>query len=204
VAVDDDRALTGVRDAIAAAAALTRNLQALAPEAARAAGVLESAFADGHRLYACGNGGSAADAQHLAAELVGRFALDRVPLPAVALTTDTSTITAVANDFGYEQVFARQLAALASPGDVLVAISTSGSSPSILEAARVAREAGVVVVGLTGACGDRLRALCDCCLVVPSNDTPRIQEGHAVLIHALCAIVEESLFGPASGRGRSR
>jgi D-sedoheptulose 7-phosphate isomerase len=201
---DEDGTVSGAQRVIAQAVSTLGRLEELAPEVDRAAGFLVEAFTTGHRVYVCGNGGSAADAQHLVGELVGRFAFDRAPLPAVALTADTAIITAVANDYGYDQVFARQVAGLAVPGDVVVAVSTSGSSASVLEAARAAREAGATVVGMTGARGDRLRALCDCCLVVPSDDTPRIQEGHAVLIHALCALVEQSVFGAsADAEGRA-
>jgi D-sedoheptulose 7-phosphate isomerase len=196
VTTEAGRAAGGARLVIAEALAALARLQDLAPEVDRAAEILETALSAGHTVYACGNGGSAADAQHFVGELVGRFAYDRPPLAAVALTADTSTITAVANDYGYDAVFARQVAALAGPGDVLVALSTSGSSPSVLQAAEVARAAGVTVIGMTGALGDRLRAFCECCLVVPATDTARIQEGHAVLIHALCALVEERLFPP--------
>ena len=192
---DVERTASRARGVIAQAVSSLARLEDLAPEVDRAAGLLQDAFMTGHRVYACGNGGSAADAQHLVGELIGRFALDRAPLPAVALTADTATITAVANDYGYDLVFARQVAALACPGDVLVAVSTSGSSPSVVEAAAVAKESGVTVIGMTGARGDRLRALCDSCMTVDSEDTARIQEGHAILIHALCSLVEERLFG---------
>jgi D-sedoheptulose 7-phosphate isomerase len=192
---DAESTVSRAQSVIGQAVASLARLEELAPEVDRAAGILEGAFATGHRVYACGNGGSAADAQHLVGELVGRFAFDRAPLPAVALTADTATITAVANDYGYDQVFARQVTGLATPGDVLVAISTSGSSPSVIEAVRAAKQAGASVIGLTGARGEGLRAHCDCCLVVASDDTARIQESHAVLIHALCALAEEGIFG---------
>ena len=162
---------------------------------AEAASVISGCLASGGRVLACGNGGSAADAQHFAAELAGRFAFDRAPLPAIALATNSSVVTAVANDYGYDQVFSRQVAGLASAGDVLLAISTSGTSPSVLEAARVARESGVKVIGLTGRNGRDLEALSDVCIAVASAQTPRIQEGHALVLHLLCEIVEAELFG---------
>jgi D-sedoheptulose 7-phosphate isomerase len=141
-----------------------------------------------------GNGGSASDAQHVAAELVGRFARERAPLPAIALTTDTSALTAIANDYGFEEVFARQVRALGRPGDVAVAISTSGNSPNVLRGAEAAREMGMTVVALTGAGGGALAAASDLCVNVPSDDTPRIQECHLTVEHVLCEAVENFLF----------
>lgn len=193
--------MTGADVVILEAVSALDRLASLAPEVDRVVNILADSFSGGHRVYACGNGGSAADAQHLVGELLGRFAFDRLPLPAVALTSDTATITAIANDYGFEYVFARQVTALAKPGDVLVAISTSGSSPSVLRAADAARAAGAKVVGLTGSRGNALAALCDECLVVPSDVTARIQEGHSILIHALCQLVEEGLFGNVDGEG---
>lgn len=149
-----------------------------------------AAFRAGHRLYIIGNGGSAADAQHIAAELLGRFKRDRRALPAVALTTDTSTLTAVANDYEFERVFARQVEGLVVAGDVLLCLSTSGNSPSILAAARVAREHGAVVVGFSGAAGGRLAALCDHLFTVPHAASDRIQEGHLIAYHFLCEQIE--------------
>ncbi|MCS7080132.1 MAG: D-sedoheptulose 7-phosphate isomerase [Chloracidobacterium sp.] len=162
--------------------------------AAVAAKLVETLRRDG-RIFLCGNGGSAADAQHLAAELVGRFRRDRRPLPAVALTTDTSILTAVANDLGYTEVFARQLAALSRPNDLLLAISTSGDSPNVLRAAEVARQERLTVVGLTGRTGGKLLALCDLCLCVPSDATPRIQEMHILVGHILCEVAERAFCG---------
>lgn len=148
----------------------------------------------GNRIFFAGNGGSAADAQHLAAELVSRFAFDRPGLPGMALTTDTSILTAVGNDYGYERVFARQIEALGREGDVLIALSTSGNSPSVLEALAAARFQSMRTIGLTGAGGGRMRALCDFCVRVPSDETARIQECHIVLGHVLCGLMEGALF----------
>ena len=150
--------------------------------------------ADGKLLF-CGNGGSAADAQHLAAELSGRFYLERRPLYAEALHVNTSYLTAVGNDYGYAESYARLTHAAGRPGDLLIAISTSGNSKNILRAAQAAREIGMVVVGLTGAGGGALAAHCDYLLAVPSKDTPRIQEAHMLLGHTLCEYTEAALFG---------
>ncbi len=148
----------------------------------------------GNKLLVAGNGGSAADAQHIAAEFVSRFNFDRPGLPALALTTDTSILTAVGNDYGYDQLFRRQLEANGLAGDVFLGISTSGNSPNILMALEAARLKGITTVGLTGASGGKMRDLCDHCLCVPSGDTPRIQEAHIVIGHTLCAMVELALF----------
>ena len=148
----------------------------------------------GNRILFAGNGGSAADAQHLAAELVSRFAFDRPGLAGIALTTDTSILTAVGNDYGYEKIFARQIEAHGRAGDVLVALSTSGNSPNILEALEAARFQGIRAIGLTGAGGGRMRALCDYCVRVPSDETARIQECHMVLGHILCGLMEAAIF----------
>ena len=148
---------------------------------------------EGGKVLAFGNGGSAADAQHLAAELVGRFLRDRAAWPALALTTDPSVITAVANDLGYDAVFRRQIEAHGRPGDVAIAISTSGRSPNVREAVRAARERGLVTVGLTGGGGGALRGLVDHLIDVPHPHTPRIQEVHGMVVHLLCQMVEEEL-----------
>ncbi len=178
-----------LREHAAATAALTPLLPAIADMAAT---LIETLRRDG-RVFLCGNGGSAADAQHLAAELVGRFLRDRRPLPALALTTDTSTLTAVANDLGYAEVFARQLIALGRPGDLLIAISTSGDSPNVLRAAEAARRQRLTVLGLTGRAGGALPALCDLCLRAPADATPRIQEIHILVGHILCEAAERAL-----------
>jgi D-sedoheptulose 7-phosphate isomerase len=159
------------------------------------AGRVERALRSGGKLLIAGNGGSAADAQHIAAELVSRFKRDRAPLPAIALTTDTSLLTAVGNDYGFEHVFERQVLGLGRPGDVFLAISTSGRSPNVLAALRAAREMGIVTVGFTGADGEPMRALSDICLSVASKDTALIQQVHLVAAHAICEVVETAMFG---------
>lgn len=151
-------------------------------------------FRGGRKLLFCGNGGSAADAQHLAAELSGRFRYDRDPLPAEALHVNASFVTAVANDYSYDEVFARMVRALGQEGDLLVALSTSGNSPNILRAIGAARDRGMRTIGLTGAGGGQMAALCDLLLEVPSSDTPRIQECHMLVGHILCEITERELF----------
>src|SRR5881409_3275891 len=151
---------------------------------------------NGGKMLVFGNGGSAADAQHMAAELVGRFQRERRALPAIALTTDTSALTAIANDYGYEQVFARQVRALGVRGDVALAISTSGRSPSVLRAVEACRELGIETIGLTGGDGGTLAGLVDLCLrVSASTDAARIQETHILIGHVLCELVERRLFG---------
>ena len=164
--------------------------------------MLIACLESGGTVFFCGNGGSAADAQHLACELSGRYLLDRPGLAAVALTTNSSSMTAIANDFGYEAVFARQLEGLGAPGDVLVAITTSGRSASVLNAVRVAHACGMPVVGLTGPAGRRFAAHCDHALVAPGGSTPRIQEAHIALGHTLCELVERAIFErrPRTGR----
>jgi D-sedoheptulose 7-phosphate isomerase len=146
-------------------------------------------------VYFCGNGGSAADAQHLAAELVSRFYLERRALASQALTTNTSALTAIANDYQYDRVFSRQIEAFARPGDVLVGLSTSGNSPNVLAAVKSARAMGVFTVALTGASGGHLLGSAECCIRVPSTDTPRIQECHILLGHILCEMVEARMAG---------
>ncbi len=148
----------------------------------------------GNKILLAGNGGSAADAQHIAGELVSRFAFDRPGLPAIALTTDSSILTAIGNDYGYDRLFARQVQAHGQKGDVLIAYSTSGKSPNILAALEEARRLGLVCIGLSGNRGGPMQALCHHYLDVPSGDTPKIQEGHAVLGHILCGLVERALF----------
>lgn len=162
---------------------------------ARAAEAFVAAFrADGKVLF-CGNGGSAADAQHIAAELSGRFYTDRPPLYAEALHVNSSYVTAVANDYGYDDIYARMVQAAGRPGDVLVGLSTSGNSPNVLKAIDIAHKKGMLVVGMTGFSGGKMAALCDVLLNVPSTDTPRIQEAHILLGHILCEITERAMFG---------
>lgn len=148
----------------------------------------------GNKILLAGNGGSAADAQHIAGEFVSRFAFDRPGLPAIALTTDTSILTAIGNDYGYEKLFARQVQAHAQRGDVFIAYSTSGKSPNVIAALREAKQRELICIGMTGNRGGPMQELCDYYLDVPSADTPKIQEGHAVLGHILCGLVERALF----------
>lgn len=153
-----------------------------------------AALNNGGKILLAGNGGSAADAQHIAGEFVSRFAFDRPGLPAIALTTDSSILTAIGNDYGYEKLFARQVQAHAQKGDVLIAYSTSGKSPNVIAALQEARQRGVVCIGMTGNRGGPMKDLCEYYLDVPAADTPKIQEGHAVLGHILCGLVERALF----------
>jgi D-sedoheptulose 7-phosphate isomerase len=181
-------------------AALTRAAQdaaLLATSRAIAAAII-AALRSGNKLLVIGNGGSAADAQHIAAEIVGRYKQDRPAYAAMALTTDTSALTAVANDYGFEQVFARQVEGLGRRGDVLLALSTSGRSPNILAALHAARERGLVTVGFTGSKGEALRSLCDHLLVAPSDDTPVVQQIHLVVAHGICDEIEQTLVREAS------
>lgn len=153
-----------------------------------------TALSNGSKILLAGNGGSAADAQHIAGEFVSRFAFDRPGLPAIALTTDTSILTAIGNDYGYEKLFARQVQAHARQGDVFIAYSTSGKSPNVIAALQEAKNRGVVCIGMTGNRGGPMKELCDHYLDVPSEDTPKIQEGHALLGHILCGLIEGALF----------
>ena len=159
------------------------------------AGRITQAIRGGGKVLLAGNGGSAADAQHIAAEFVGRFINDRAPLPAIALTTDTSALTAIGNDYGFDQVFERQVRALGRRGDVFVAISTSGRSPNIVAALKAARELGLATVGFTKSAQSPMRLLCDLVLAVPSEETALIQQIHITAAHAICHLVEHELFG---------
>jgi len=186
-----------VTRALRALGALSRDHDLL-ERCANAAALMVDALGNGHRIWFCGNGGSAAEAQHLAAELSGRFLVDRPALPAEALHVNTSYLTAVANDFGYDVTFARLLEGVATPGDVLVCMSTSGNSPNVVEAARSARRRLIHTIALTGPGGGRLAPLADVMLDAPASvdTTSRIQEVHLILGHTLCEIVEATLFGP--------
>jgi D-sedoheptulose 7-phosphate isomerase len=164
------------------------------------AGRITQALRSGRKVLIIGNGGSAADAQHIAAEIVGRYKQDRPAYAAIALTTDSSALTSIANDYGFEEVFARQVEGLGQPGDVLLALSTSGKSPNILAALRTARERGLVIVGFTGTRGEALRELCDELLVAPSDDTPVIQQIHLAIAHGICDEVEQAMMGERSGK----
>jgi D-sedoheptulose 7-phosphate isomerase len=152
------------------------------------------AFTNDRKLMLCGNGGSAADAQHIAAEFINRFELERPPLPAIALTTDTSVITCIGNDYSFDDIFSKQVKAIGVEDDILIAISTSGNSPNVLSAAKAAKDIGVYVVGLTGNDGGKLKDLVDSCLVVNSSSTARIQESHILAGHIICRLVDYILF----------
>jgi D-sedoheptulose 7-phosphate isomerase len=172
--------------------------QALSRTIEAAATACIQCFKRGGKILLAGNGGSAADAQHIAGELVSRFAFDRPGLAAIALTTDTSILTAIGNDYGYERLFSRQVQALGNKGDVLIVYSTSGKSPNILRALDEARAKELITVGLTGNRGGAMRDLCDYLLEVPSASTPKIQEGHLVIGHILCGLVESAMFKPTN------
>ncbi|MEE9151984.1 MAG: D-sedoheptulose 7-phosphate isomerase [Thermoplasmata archaeon] len=159
------------------------------------ADALIETYKKGGKVILFGNGGSAADAQHIAAELVGKYKMVRKPLPAIAFTTNTSILTACANDYGYETVFAKQVMALVEKNDLVIGISTSGSSPNVLEGIKAAKEKGAFTVGFTGEEGSELGKSVDICLVVPSKDTPRIQESHITAGHIICFLVEKAIFG---------
>ncbi len=152
-------------------------------------------YKKGNKIILGGNGGSAADAQHIAGELVSRFYFDRPGLPALALTTDTSILTAIGNDYGYERLFSRQIQANGNQGDMFIGISTSGNSPNILKALEECKAQNIMTVGLTGGQGGLMEELCDYCIKVPSNETPRVQESHILIGHIICSIVEEAIFG---------
>jgi D-sedoheptulose 7-phosphate isomerase len=161
----------------------------------RVANLLVETFKNGGKVYFCGNGGSAADAQHLAAEFSGRFYKDRKALPAEALHCNTSYLTAVANDYGYDQVYSRIIDGIAEKGDVLFGISTSGNSANIIRAYEVAKDKGLITVSLTGVTGGQMKGISDHLLNIPSSDTPRIQESHILIGHIICQLVEERYFG---------
>ena len=174
------------------------SVDALAPQIVRAAGAMTECLLGDRKILACGNGGSAADAQHFSAEMLGRFERERMGLPAIALTTDTSTLTAIANDYDYSEVFSKQVAALGREGDVLLAISTSGNSGNVLAAVRIAQERGMRIVALTGRGGGRLGELCgpdDVHICVPHGTTARVQETHILAIHCLCDAIDCALLG---------
>lgn len=154
-----------------------------------------AALNGGNKILLAGNGGSAADSQHIAGELVSRFAFDRPGLPAIALTTDTSILTAIGNDYGYENLFKRQVEALGEAGDIFIGYSTSGSSPNILNALEVCKEKSITTVGLTGNKTGSMNTLCDFLFEVGSSNTPKIQEGHAIIGHTICGLIEQEIFG---------
>ena len=167
-------------------------LKEMLPQIEQAAAMIIETLRRGNKILLCGNGGSAADAQHIAAELTGRYKRERKGLPAIALTTDSSALTAISNDYGYEMVFARQVEALSNPDDLLVTISTSGNSSNIIAALHTAKVHGCQTLGLSGKEGGEMNTLCDLNLVIPSHDTPRIQEMHMLIGHILCQLVDDA------------
>lgn len=159
-------------------------------------------LAIGNKLLIMGNGGSAADAQHFAGEIVSRYRMERPGLPAIALSTDTSILTAIGNDYGFDRIFSRQVEALASPGDAVIGLSTSGNSPNVAKALEVAKAAGCSTIGLLGRDGGSIKDLCDLPPIIPCQDTPRVQEGHITVIHILCDLIEQGLFGRFAAEAR--
>jgi len=183
-----------IREAIKIKEAMLGDVELIA-QIERIAALIIETYGNGGKVLIAGNGGSAADAQHIAAELVSRFTRDRPPLPAMALTTDTSILTAIGNDYGFDDLFSRQLEANGRSGDLFIAISTSGKSPNVLRALSTAERLNLVSVGLTGARGGQMAGLCRYCITIPSSCTPRIQEGHITIGHILCDATEQTLFG---------
>jgi D-sedoheptulose 7-phosphate isomerase len=182
-----------------------RLLDACLPAMTAAAEALVSAYSSGRKALFFGNGGSSTDAQHLAGEFLGRYLRERRPLPAIALADNTAAMTAIANDYGFDQVFARQIQALGEPGDVAVALSTSGNSRNVIEAVMAARNLGIITIGLTGQSGGRLRGRVDTLIAAPSEETPRIQECHILIGHALCDAVEHAIAAmPTNSRFQAR
>lgn len=188
-----DNIINIIRKSIAVKEAICKD-EKLVQTIQQVSDVITTCFQQQHKVLFCGNGGSAADAQHLAAEFSGRFYKDRAPLYAEALHCNTSYMTAVGNDYGYDHVYSRMLRGIGQPGDVLVGISTSGNSVNILEAYKVAREKGMIIVSMTGSSGGKMKDNSDFLLNVPSSDTPRIQESHITIGHIICEIVEKTLF----------
>ena len=180
-----------IENEIAAHLKVAETMSSLTNKVEIAAQLCIDTLQDGGKLLIFGNGGSAADAQHIAAELVGRYKINRKGIPAIALTTDTSTITAISNDFGYERIFERQLEALANEGDVLIGISTSGKSDNVISALKLASKLNCVTIGFSGQDGGEMNEICNINLVVPSEDTPRIQEIHIVIGHIICHLIDQ-------------
>ncbi len=191
--IDPVSAARAVSEAVAGHAELVAGIPVMSDDIASAASLIASSLEAGGQVLLCGNGGSAADAQHLAAELTGRYLRERDPWPAIALSTNTSALTAIGNDYGFDEVFARQVRAHGRAGDVLIAISTSGASANVLAAIDAARGRGMRVIGMTGPDGGAMSTACDVLLAVPAAGTPRIQEGHIMLGHILCGLVEDAL-----------
>ena len=194
-----------IRSSVESAVATMDSLRGDAAFVSTLSSVAESlirAYREGNKVLLFGNGGSANDAQHIATELVGRFAFDRPALPAISLAESLSSVTAIGNDHGFEQIFSRQMEALARPGDIAIAISTSGNSPNVLHGVAAANKIGVLTVGLTGRSGGKLRSIVKECICVPSDETLRIQECHTLIGHILSQIVEQELFGQKSSVSR--
>ena len=185
---DQIRASISTKQAILSDKGLMRNIAA-------AAQMIVDAYEQGKKTLLAGNGGSAADEQHIAGEFVSKFYFDRPGIASIALTTDTSIITAIGNDYGYDKLFSRQIQAQGSAGDVFIGISTSGNSANLVEALRMCGQKGIKTIGLTGFTGGEMDSMCDLCIKVPSGETPRIQESHILIGHIICCIVEEKLFG---------
>ncbi|HEV2062606.1 MAG TPA: SIS domain-containing protein [Solirubrobacteraceae bacterium] len=190
----DDRRL--IRDRVEESIATKRRLldDDVVDAVAHAAELVVAALGAGEKVVLCGNGGSAADATHLAAELVGRFRVDRPPLPALSLTDNVASLTAIGNDYGYAQTFSRQVRALGRPGDVLIALSTSGTSENVVAAVEAARAVGMRTIAFTGASGGSLGGAADLCVRIPTDDTARIQEAYMLLGHTICELAERALF----------
>ncbi len=182
-----------IKSSIEVKTAFLENSELLA-QLAEVSAIVTQAYKQNKKTLLAGNGGSAADAQHIAGEFVSRFYFDRPGLPSIALTTDTSVLTAIGNDYGYEKLFGRQVQALGNEGDVFIGISTSGNSPNIIKALEICKEKNIISIGLTGMSGGKMAELCDYCIKVPSNETPRIQEVHILIGHIICCIVEEEIF----------
>lgn len=174
---------------------LTFSLQKQSESIRRISLVIAKAYENQKKVLFFGNGGSAAEAQHLAAELTGKYYMERKSLPAIALSTNSSTVTALGNDFGFSNIFKKQIEGLGDQGDVAIGMSTSGESENVIQALKLARELGLSTVGFTGKGGGKMKEIADCCLQVPSDDTPRVQEGHILVGHIICEIVEKRLFG---------
>jgi D-sedoheptulose 7-phosphate isomerase len=198
----EQRVSASIRASIAVKELLLRNAEVVSI-IAKVSGLLVEILDNGNKVLLFGNGGSAADAQHIAAEFVGRFAFDRPPLPALALSVNTSCVTAIGNDYGFDLAFSRQLEALARPGDMAIGISTSGNSSNVLKGLSVAREMGLCSVAFTGCTGGKLKSVADYCICAPSNETPRIQECHILIGHIISELVEETIFHEQSRVSRS-
>lgn len=198
----EQRAANTIKASIATKQLLLSSPEIIA-DIAKVSEIMVAAFEKGNKVFLFGNGGSAADSQHIAAEFVGRFAFDRPPLPALALSVNTSCLTAIGNDYGFDLTFARQLEALAKPGDVAVGISTSGNSPNVLQGLAAAKKLGLHTVAFAGCTGGKMKGAADFCLCAPSNETPRIQECHILIGHIISELVEATIFHEQSRVSRS-